>query len=120
MKNLLSNLFILVFVFGASITYAQKKADPVVHFKSNMHCVDCEKSLFEFLRFEKGVKDLKLDHVSNTIKVVYADKRTNDEELRAAVIKKGYSAEKIDEKEYAELLGKAKKEVDTSSGQHKH
>jgi periplasmic mercuric ion binding protein len=120
MKNLLRNLFVLVFIFMASITYAQKKADPVVHFKSNMHCGDCENTLFEFLRFEKGVKDLKLDHVSNTIMVVYADKRTNEETLRSAVIKKGYEAEKINEKEYAELLSKAKKEADTSSGQHKH
>ena len=42
MKNL---LFILVFVLATGITYvaeAQKKSDPVVHFKSNMDCVDCE------------------------------------------------------------------------------
>jgi periplasmic mercuric ion binding protein len=106
-------LLILVFVLATGITHiaeAQKKSDPVVHFKSNMDCVECEKTLFEYLRFEKGVKDLKVDHVSNTIKVVYAEKRTGSEALKKAVEKKGYIAEKINEEEYSELFENASKQ----------
>ena len=110
MKNLLC---IFVFVFATGITHiagAQKKSDPVVYFKSNMDCADCQKALFEHLRFERGVKDLKIDHVSNTIKVVYAEKRTGDEALKMAVEKKGYVAEKINREEYAKLIENVSKQ----------
>lgn len=113
-------IMVLALMLIAGNGFAQKKSDPVVFFKSNMHCGDCEKSLFEHLRFEKGVKDLHLDHVSNTIKVIYAEKRTGEEALKKAVEKKGYTAEKISEKEYSELVGKAKKEPAVHSGQHQH
>jgi periplasmic mercuric ion binding protein len=118
MKNLIC---ILVFVLASGITYvaeAQKKSDPVVHFKSNMDCVECEKTLFEHLRFERGVKDLKIDHVSNTIKVVYAEKRTEEVALKKAVEKKGYIAEKINHEEYAKILENASKEPHNAV--HKH
>lgn len=118
MKNL---IFSLVFVLATSFAYvaeAQKKSDPVVHFKSNMDCVDCEKTLFEYLRFERGVKDLKIDHVSNTIKVVYTEKRTGDEALKKAVEKNGYVAEKINKEEYSKLLENASKQSDSRGHQH--
>ena len=85
MKNLIYLLFGVFFLVSTESVYAQKKGDPVVYFKSNMHCGDCENSLFEHLRFEKGVKDLKLDHVSNTIKIVYVERRTGEEALKNSV-----------------------------------
>jgi copper chaperone CopZ len=119
MKRFRFFLVLALFLIAGN-AMAQKKSDPVVYFKSNMHCGDCEKSLFEHLRFERGVKDLHLDHVSNTIKVIYAEKRTGEEALKKAVEKKGYAAEKISEKEYAELVEKAKKEPGTNAGHHHH
>jgi periplasmic mercuric ion binding protein len=115
-------LFLAAFVFAISVTLsanAQKKNELVVHFKSNMHCADCEKSLFEHLRFEKGVKDLALDHVSNTIKIVYQDNKTGEEALKNSVVKKGYSAEKIGEEEYKNLKLKTQDPKNTT-GTHKH
>ena len=87
----MKNLFLLIFFVSVLFVFpmnseAQKKTDPVVYVKSNMHCDDCENVLFEHLRFEKGVKDLKLDHVSNTIKIVYTEKRTGEEILKNAEI----------------------------------
>ncbi len=88
----------LFFMLGMGYTsVAQKKADKVVCFKSDMHCDACEKTLFEQLRFEKGVKDLEFDHVSNTIRVVYADGKTNPVNLAGSVGKKGYKADPITE-----------------------
>ncbi len=120
MKNLFLLLFVSFFIGFPMNSAAQKKSDPVVYFKSNMHCEDCEKTLFEHLRFEKGVKDLKLDHVSNTLKIVYAEKRTGEDALKNAVIKKGYEAEKINEQEYMKILGDVTKKPHIKTGPHQH
>ncbi len=83
---------------------AQKAENKVVCFKSDMDCANCEKTLTENLKFEKGVKDLKVDHTSNTIYVVYKDGKNSDEGLAKAIEKKGYLAEKISKTEYDKVL----------------
>ncbi len=118
MKNL---MFLIIFAFTLGNTFqvvAQKKSDPVAFYKSSMDCMDCEKKLFEHLRFERGVKDLKVDHVSNTIKIVYAEKRTNEEALKKAVEKKGYVADKITDEEYLKLVETAVSRPQNNG--HKH
>jgi periplasmic mercuric ion binding protein len=114
----MKRIFILTLILLAgsytSQLSAQKKGRAVVCFESNMDCVDCENTLNEHLRFEKGVKDLKIDHASNTIFIEYDEKKNNEEGLAKAVEKKGYKAEKIDKERYDALLtGKSKQE-------HKH
>ncbi len=102
---------ILVFFLGITIvSVAQKAENKVVCFKSNMDCADCEKTLTENLKFEKGVKDLKIDHVSNTIYIEYKEGKNNDEGFVKAIEKKGYLAEKITPEQYVEILEKAKEE----------
>lgn len=118
MKNL---IFFIIFAFTLGNTFqvvAQKKSDPAVFFKSSMDCVDCERKIFEHLRFERGVKDLKIDHVSNTIKIVYDEKRSNEETLKKAIEKKGYAAEKISDGEYSKLHENAGKKPQSPG--HKH
>ncbi|WP_045032978.1 heavy-metal-associated domain-containing protein [Draconibacterium sediminis] len=111
MKKLILLFTMAVFIgFAGNETFAQKKENKVVCFKSNMDCADCEKTVTEYLKFEKGVKDLKIDHVSNTILVEYKDGKNSDEELAAAIEKKGYKADKITKKEYEEIVAKNKKE----------
>lgn len=95
---------IVALVAMASGAAAQEKKSSTVWFKSNMHCAACEKSLFEHLRFEKGVKDLKVDHVSNTVKVVFDPRKSSGESLAKAIEKKGYTAGKITSEEYDRLL----------------
>lgn len=119
MRNI---LFLAAFVFAITISLSatgQKKGEQVVYLKSNMHCEDCQKTLFEHLRFEKGVKNLALDHVSNTIKIVYQENKTGEEALKNSVTGKGYTAEKIGEEEYNKLLQKTKEQGNTKST-HKH
>lgn len=120
MKN-----FVLIFLLAvvsclAPGAKAQKAGDKSVCFTSSMDCKSCENTLFEHLRFEKGVKDLKIDHVSNTIRVVYADKRTNEETLKKSVEKKGYKAEKITEDDYLKMVEKAKEHTATPASSHQH
>lgn len=102
MKNL---VVLLVLIFGVNfVTVAQKAGNKIVCFKSSMDCTNCEKTLTEYLKFEKGVKQLKVDHASNTILVEYKDGRNTDDGFAKAIVKKGYTAEKISKEEYDKIL----------------
>ncbi len=111
MKKLIVLLVVAMFIgFSANESFAQKKETKVVCFKSNMDCSECEKTITEYLKFEKGVKNLKVDHASNTVLVEYKDGKNTDEQIAAAIEKKGYKAEKITQKEYEEITAHAKEE----------
>jgi len=102
MKNL---VVLLVLVLGVTfVTVAQKTENKVVCYKSSMDCANCEKTLTEHLKFEKGVKDLKVDHVSNTILIEYKDGKNTCDGFAKAIEKKGYKAEKISKEEYNKVL----------------
>jgi len=98
--------------FGASLlAQAQEvKSDlSTVCFKSSMDCHNCEVTLTNFLKFEKGVKDLKVDLKSNTIKVVYKSGKNSTENLQKGIRKQGYEANPISEKEYETLVSESTK-----------
>ncbi len=102
---------IFVFFFGITIiSFAQKAENKVVCFKSDMDCANCEKTLTENLKFEKGVKDLKVDHITNTIYIEYKDGKNNDEGFVRTIEKSGYKAEKITPDQYKKILEQAVKE----------
>lgn len=109
MKKLIYLLVaILCIGIASNEAVAQKKGTKTVCFKSDMDCGSCEKSINEYLKFEKGVKALKVDHASNTIKVVYKEGKNTDEGLAKAIKKKGYKAEKITQKQYDEMMAHVK------------
>lgn len=110
MKQIIILISIVLAGSFTSQLSAQKKGRAVVCFESNMDCVDCEKTLNEYLRFEKGVKDLKVDHASNTIFVEYDEKKNNEQGLIKAVEKKGYKADKISRERYDELISEESKQ----------
>lgn len=102
-------VFLLVLFLGVTlVSVAQKTENKVVCFKTNMDCESCEKTLTENLKFEKGVKDLKVDLVSNTIYIEYKEGKNNDEGFSKAIEKKGYTAEKITHEQYSNLLKQGK------------
>ena len=105
MKKIILLLTVAMFIgFAGNEAFAQKEGNKVVCFKSNMDCAQCEQTVTEYLKFEKGVKDLKVDHASNTIFIEYKEGKNTDDKLAAAIEKKGYKAEKITKKEYEEIL----------------
>jgi len=104
MKQLVIILIVAVFAGFATTANAQKKTTEVVCFKSNMDCVKCQTKLTEYLKYEKGVKDLKVDHVANTIKVEYKAGKNSTEGVAKAIKKKGYEANEITLKEYEKLM----------------
>jgi copper chaperone CopZ len=108
MKNFIRLIlggYLLLFVVFT--TAAQNKASETVAvcFKSNMDCKDCELTLTNYLKFEKGVKDLNVDFESNTIKVIYKAGKNTPENIAKGIKKKGYEANSITEKEYEKLIG---------------
>ena len=97
-------LFIGLIIITIGNLVAQKTENKVVCFQSNMDCANCEKTLTEHLKFEKGVKDLKVDHISNTVLIEYKADKNNDDNLAKAIEKKGYKAEKISKSDYDKVL----------------
>ena len=101
-------IFILGFftVLATTTLQAQetKNEQTTVCFKTNMDCHNCENTLNNYLKFEKGVKDLKVDLKSNTIKVVYKTGKNSPENLSKGIKKQGYEANLITEKEYNSLI----------------
>ncbi|MFW5831395.1 MAG: heavy-metal-associated domain-containing protein [Prolixibacteraceae bacterium] len=120
MKRIVLITIILMIGAFVSQTFAQKKGNSEVWFKSNMDCGKCEKSVYEYLKFEKGVKDLKVDHVSNTIYIEYKSKKNSDAELAKAIEKKGFKAEKISEEKYKEIVAQAKEQGHTHGTEVHH
>jgi copper chaperone CopZ len=102
MKKLTIIMGLILITIGSMS--AQKTENKVVCFKSDMDCSMCEKTITEHLKFEKGVKDLKVDHVSNTIMIEYKDGKNTDDGFAKAIEKKGYAAEKISKEEYDKIL----------------
>lgn len=117
MKKIIYVMLAVVLISVTSEAFAQKKANEVVCFKSNMDCPDCQTKLTEYLKYEKGVKDLKVDHVANTIMVEYKAGKNNKEGFAKAIKKKGYEANEITVEEYEKLMVPHKGH-DHSKGQH--
>lgn|GEM_PF-289360 len=110
MRKIVVSMLAIIMLALINPVLAQKKENKVVCFKSDMDCANCEKTVGEYLKFEKGVKDLKVDHASNTIRVEYKDGKNTDEKLAKAIEKKGYKAEKITPEQYKVIVEKTKAE----------
>ena len=109
MKKLAVLLMVFMIAGFAGDLSAQKKGRDIVCFKSNMDCADCEATLYEHLRFEKGVKDLKVDYASNTIFIEYKSNKNNDKSIAESIEKKGFKAEKISQEEYKKIVAQTEK-----------
>lgn len=103
-------LSLLIVVYAAPTQAQAPKSDQTtVCFKTNMDCHDCEVTLTNYLKFEKGVKDLKVDLKSNTIKVVYKNGKNTPENLANGIKKLGYEANAITEEQHKALVQEASK-----------
>lgn len=98
-------LGLLIVAFSTELKAQAPKSDlTTTFFKSSMDCQDCEVTLTNYLKFEKGIKDLKVDWKSNTIKIVYKTGKNTVENLAKSIAKKGYEAHVMTEKEYKVLM----------------
>ena len=79
-------------------TEKEAKADKdvcTVTFATNLTCQNCVKKVNENISFERGVKDLDVSLKEERITVKYDKRKTNEENLAAAIRKLGYKAEKV-------------------------
>ena len=98
-------LSLLAVLFTIELKAQEPKNDLLtVCYKTTMDCNDCQVTLTNYLKFEKGVKDLKVDLKSNTIKVVYKSGKNSPENLANGIKKLGYEANPITEKVYNKLV----------------
>jgi len=109
MKKIIQLIAIsLAVLFSTEIKAEEPKTDLLtVCYKTTMDCHECEVTLTNYLKFEKGVKDLKVDLKSNTIKVVYKSGKNSPENLAKGIKKQGYEANPITEKEYKTLIAES-------------
>ena len=77
----------MVISFG-STTFAKEEKKTVV-FKAELHCKSCKAKIEKNIPFEKGVKDLKVDMETKTIKIEYRTDKTTEAKLIAAIEKCG-------------------------------
>jgi copper chaperone CopZ len=73
---------------------AKKKKGEEVTFTVNMYCENCKTKIEKNISWEKGVKDLTVDLEKKTVKIVYDAKKTTEENLKKAIEKLGFTAEK--------------------------
>ena len=111
MKRIILLTSLFVFAIISMQAQDQPSKAKTACFKSSMHCAGCQNTVFETLRFEKGVKDIKADYVSNTIKVVFDERKNSSEALSKVIIEKGYKADVITEDEYKKLTAAATTEA---------
>lgn len=106
MKNIVITLVAFIAIVGISAYGQDKKETPKtqkVYFSCDMDCLDCEQKLGDELRFTKGVKDLKVDYLTETIFVEYKTAKTDKSKIVTAIKKKEYVPKEITEKEYKKL-----------------
>ncbi|GAB3505997.1 heavy-metal-associated domain-containing protein [Emticicia fontis] len=63
--------------------------------KTKRICNICQFKLGKSIYFEKGVKDVKVDWVKETIKISYDATKTSPEKLKQYIISIGYDADEL-------------------------
>lgn len=78
--------------------YAKEIRTVVLKTNPVMHCTGCEKKIKEFIRFEKGIKDIKTDLVEKTVTIQYDSGKTSVKKIIKAFKKIKYEATEADAK----------------------
>jgi copper chaperone CopZ len=107
MNDMKKLIFVFILVLTASLVAQSQNGGSktkIACFKSSMHCASCEKTVFDLLQFEKGVKEVKTDLPSNTIKVVYDERKNSPDAIAKVIENKGYKADVISEEEYKKMV----------------
>jgi copper chaperone CopZ len=63
--------------------------------KTKRICNSCKHNLGRNIFFEKGVKDVHIDWVKETIKIFFDASKTNPEKLKQYIVSIGYDADEI-------------------------
>ena len=92
--------FIGLALLSFCAAHAKEMNDTTVVFTvdSPLVCTNCEKTVTENLRFEKGIKNIKASHETNTVTITYDKRKTTCDKLRESFRKIGKEATLVPEK----------------------
>ena len=79
----------------------EKKIEKVVFALERMDCENCERTVTNFIAYEKGVVDFKTNLSNKTIEIKYNAQKTTKQKLINAFLKIGYKAVEISTTEKA-------------------
>ncbi|MDR0567474.1 MAG: heavy-metal-associated domain-containing protein [Prevotellaceae bacterium] len=96
-KTIILALALLVgLTLSAQENEPKKKKSEKVTFAVNMYCENCKTKIEKNISWEKGVKDLAVNLEMKTVDIVYNPQKTTEENLKKAIEKLGYTAEKVE------------------------
>jgi copper chaperone CopZ len=97
MKTLRSIIMIMaILTLTFSMGHASKPANTeTASYWVSIHCGSCQQKLLENLRFEKGVKDIKVNVETKQVDITYNTKKTDGEKLQKAIEKLGYEVRQL-------------------------
>lgn len=107
MKSKITTLLLCI-MLATTFVFAQSE----VRIKTSAECETCKKKLEGNLKYEKGIKFVKLNLDDKVLSVNYNPKKTSPEEIKKAISKLGYDADdvKADSLEYSRLPECCKKD----------
>ena len=94
---------LLVMMFSMSMMHAstldklelkESKYD-TAQIQTSAICGDCKERIEHDMSFEKGVKSVELDNETKIVTIVYRKDKTDEEKLKVAITKIGYSADEM-------------------------
>lgn len=94
-------LLTFTLLLASIVAFAAQKETEVFTLDHQMSQM-CEKKIMSNLRFEKGVKDIKVSLKENTITVTFDSDKTDTEKIIQGFKKIGFNAFLVDEENYKE------------------
>lgn len=82
------------FISILSLTLAKGKPSSC-SIKTRRICNTCKHSLGRSIYFEKGVKNVEIDSMHETIRIFYDATKTNPEKLKKYIVSIGYDANEL-------------------------
>ncbi len=111
-------VFAMMIAISANAQKATKWSEVVI--QTNGTCQSCKDRIENGIAYEKGVKDVSYDLATSKVKIIYDDKKTSPETLRAAINKLGFTADVSTPASETKSCGTTEKKHSSCSGDHNH
>ena len=110
---ILSGIMLFAFMLASAAAFSQDKKVETIKIKTSAVCDMCKSRIEKSMAFEKGVKTVVLDVDTKIVTITYNPSKTTPDDLRKAISKLGYDADKVvrDKAAYAKLPGCCKKDA---------
>jgi len=113
---ILIGMMLFAFITASAAAFSQDKKNETIKIKTSAVCDQCKGRIEQGMAFEKGVKNVVLDVDTKIATITYNPSKTTPDDLRKAISKLGYDADKVaaDKAAYDKLPACCKKEAGKS------